>query len=117
MKESKLFKLSGPVYKSIKYYRFDVAAARRFLVHFRLKRTLLVTCETFAVLKRESSSLKKSLRSGQRGGGLAQGPLNTPLKPTFSQILSTLDCWYPNHRTTEYRLYFGFHAQSSAFLF
>jgi len=28
-----------------------------------------VTCATFAILKRESSSLKKSRRSGQRGGG------------------------------------------------
>ena len=58
---------------------------RRFLVHFRLKRTLLVTCATFAVLKCESSSLKKSRRSvirvrvkglGFRGH---KGPLNTPL--------------------------------------
>ena len=42
-------------------------AARRFLVHFRLKRTLLVNCATFAVLKRESSSFKKSRWSGQSG--------------------------------------------------
>jgi len=74
MKESKLFKLSGPVYKSIKYYRFDVAAARRFLVHFRLKRTLLVTCETFAVLKRESSYLKNHGGPAKGRGGVAQGP-------------------------------------------
>ena len=71
--------LSGGPYPLIRLEGLgERPAVRRFLLHFRLKRTLLVTCATFAVLKRESSSLKKSRRSGQ--GGLAQGPpLNTPL--------------------------------------
>jgi len=66
--------------------------ARRFLVHFRLKGTLLVTFATFAVLKRESSSLKKSWRSGQGGGPRTRPP------PKYAT--ATNDSWLKNQKST-----------------